>query len=79
VRLNAVAPALTVTDVTREVAANEALHERFVNRVALGRVGQPADIAPAVLFLASSAAPHVTGVVLPVDGGASASTGQAHI
>jgi meso-butanediol dehydrogenase/(S,S)-butanediol dehydrogenase/diacetyl reductase len=56
VRLNAVAPALTVTDVTREVAANEALHERFVNRVALGRVGQPADIAPAVPFLASSAA-----------------------
>ena len=79
VRLNAVAPALTITDVTRAVAEDEALLAQSVNRVALGRVGQPADIAPAVLFLASSAAAYVTGVILPVDGGTSASTGQAHL
>ena len=49
-----------------------------VNRVALGRVGQPEDVAPAVLFLASRDAGYITGAFLPVDGGTSASTGQAH-
>ncbi len=79
VRLNAVAPAFTVTDITRAVAEDDGLHAQFVNRIALGRVAQPADIAPAVLFLASSAAAYVTGAILPVDGGTSASTGQPHL
>ena len=51
----------------------------FVNRIALGRPGQPADVAPVVLFLASEAAGYVTGAVVPVDGGTSASTGQPHV
>ena len=42
-----------------------------------GRVGQPADIARAVLFLASPAAEFITGAVLAVDGGSS--TGRAHL
>jgi NAD(P)-dependent dehydrogenase (short-subunit alcohol dehydrogenase family) len=44
-----------------------------------GRPAQPEDIAPAVLFLASEDAHHVTGAVLAVDGGTSASTGQPHL
>ncbi|MDO9455634.1 SDR family NAD(P)-dependent oxidoreductase [Nocardioides sp.] len=78
VRLNAVVPAFTVTDVTAEAAADEDVLAAAVNRVALGRVGQPDDIAPAVLFLASDDAGYITGAFLPVDGGTSASTGQAH-
>jgi meso-butanediol dehydrogenase / (S,S)-butanediol dehydrogenase / diacetyl reductase len=77
VRLNAVAPALTRTGAVAAVTEDPALTEKFVDRVALGRIGEPEDIAPAVLFLASDAARYVTGVVLPVDGGTSASTGQA--
>jgi meso-butanediol dehydrogenase / (S,S)-butanediol dehydrogenase / diacetyl reductase len=79
VRINAVAPALTDTAPVRAVTVNRELLAQFENRVALGRIAQPTDIAPAVLFLASDAAAYVTGVVLPVDGGTSASTGQPHL
>ena len=78
VRLNAVAPAFTITDVTRAVAEDEEALAAAKNRIALGRPGQPADIAPAVLFLASPDAAYITGAWLAVDGGTSASTGQAH-
>jgi meso-butanediol dehydrogenase/(S,S)-butanediol dehydrogenase/diacetyl reductase len=79
VRLNAVAPAFTLTDVTADMARDEEGLRPFVNRIALGRPGQPEDIAPAVLFLASEDARYVTGAVLAVDGGTSASTGQPHV
>ena len=78
VRLNAVVPAMTETPVTAEVAADPAAIAAAVDRVALGRIGQPDDIAPAVLFLASPDAGYITGAFLAVDGGTSASTGQAH-
>lgn len=79
VRLNAVAPSFTITEITEDLARDEASLAPFVNRIALGRPAEPADIAPAVLFLASDAARYITGAVLAVDGGTSASTGQPHI
>ncbi|MEN5061542.1 SDR family oxidoreductase [Luteimonas sp. TWI1416] len=48
----------------------------FLDCMPLGRLGEPVDIARAVLFLASNDAGFVTGVNLPVDGGVSASNGQ---
>jgi meso-butanediol dehydrogenase/(S,S)-butanediol dehydrogenase/diacetyl reductase len=79
VRLNAVAPAFTLTELTEDVGRDEESLAPYVNRIALGRPGEPEDVAPAVLFLASDAARYVTGAVLPVDGGTSASTGQPHV
>ena len=79
VRLNAVAPAFTLTELTEGMGRDEASLAPFVDRIALGRPGVPEDVAPAVLFLASDAARYVTGAVLPVDGGTSASTGQPHL
>ncbi len=77
VRVNAVAPAFTVTEITESLAGDDSAVASIVDRVALGRVGQPEDVAPAVLFLASDDAAYITGAVLAVDGGTSASTGQA--
>ena len=79
VRLNSVAPAFTQTEATAGVGTDEESLAPFVNRIALGRPGQPEDIAPAVLFLASADAAYITGTTLTVDGGTSASTGQPHV
>lgn len=73
------APAFTLTELTEGMGRDEASLAPHVNRVPLGRPGEPTDIPPVVLFLASDAARYVTGVILPVDGGTSTSTGQAHV
>jgi len=76
VRVNAVCPTLTRTDLTAEMFKDEALLDKFRERIALGRTAEPDDIAGAIAFLASDDARFVTGVNLPVDGGLSASNGQ---
>jgi meso-butanediol dehydrogenase / (S,S)-butanediol dehydrogenase / diacetyl reductase len=78
VRLNAVAPSLTITEITQAVEDDPQVLAAANNRIALGRPARPEDIVPAVLWLASPDASYVTGAWLAVDGGTSASTGQAH-
>ena len=46
-------------------------YEASLAGIPMGRYGEPAEMAAAVAFLASEAAGHITGVVLPVDGGLS--------
>ncbi|UIX29425.1 SDR family NAD(P)-dependent oxidoreductase [Streptomyces sp. GQFP] len=75
VRVNAIAPAFTVSRLTQERLDDPTFSERLLDRVALDRVAQPEDIARAVLFLAGPDAGYITGAVLPVDGGTSASSG----
>ncbi|MEL6888088.1 MAG: SDR family oxidoreductase [Pseudomonadota bacterium] len=66
IRINAVAPgAIDVPGSGRDAELKQA----FVNMTALGRMGQPADIAGAVRFLLSDAASFITGEVLTVSGG----------
>ena len=76
VRTNSVCPSLTQTGMTEDMIKNEVLVERFMERMPLRRVAQPADIAAVVAFLASDDAHFVNGVNIPVDGGVMASNGQ---
>ena len=70
IRVNAVAAGATLTDSLEAVASMEGIKEAMTERTPLGRLGDPGDIALAVLYLASPASSWVTGKVLEVDGGA---------
>jgi NAD(P)-dependent dehydrogenase (short-subunit alcohol dehydrogenase family) len=70
VRVNAIAPDVTQTiQVDYEATVPDELKDRWPVWVPLGRVGQPADNADVVLFLASELSRFVTGQVIPTDGG----------
>ena len=76
IRVNAVNPSVTRSEMTTELTDNDELMKAFMRRLPLGRIAEPDDIAGPVLFLASDDARFVTGVNLAVDGGVSASNGQ---
>ena len=69
IRVNAVAPGLTDTEIAAEAVKNEALVPELVAITPLGRVGQPIDVARVILFLVSDAAAWVTGQVVDASGG----------
>ena len=68
IRVNAVAPGVTLTDMMKNVPDN--VIEPIIKEIPLGRIGTPEDIANAFLFLASDMASYITGVILSVDGAA---------
>ena len=68
INVNAVAPGYIRTTRLTAGVSPEVL-DRARERAVLGRLGDPQDVAGVVLFLCSEAARHITGVVLPVDGG----------
>lgn len=76
IRVNAVAPSLTRSEMTEMITDSDQMLERFWNRMPLGRPAEPEEIASVVAFLAGPDAAFVNGVVLPVDGGVTASNGQ---
>jgi len=66
IRVNAVAPGITETDMMKAVPKE--VIEPMIQQIPLRRLGQPEDIANAFVFLASEEASYITGVVLQVDG-----------
>ena len=69
VTVNAVAPTFIYTPGTAERLDDPAYRQGVIDRIPIGEVGTIADVAGAVIYLASDAARIVNGVVLPVDGG----------
>lgn len=69
IRVNSVAPTFVETDLTRPMLAEPAFKHSVLSRIPLGRLGQPQDVASAVVFLASPQAALITGASLLVDGG----------
>ena len=68
IRVNAVAPGITNTDMVAKLPKE--MIEPLIKTIPLGRIGEPRDIANAFLFLASTLASYITGVILSVDGAA---------
>jgi NAD(P)-dependent dehydrogenase (short-subunit alcohol dehydrogenase family) len=69
ITVNAVAPTFIRTPGTAECLANDAFRTDVLSRIPLGRIGEPMEVAAAVVYLASPAAALVTGTTLLIDGG----------
>jgi 3-oxoacyl-[acyl-carrier protein] reductase len=67
ITVNCVAPGFIDTDMTRELPEEQ--REALIKQIPLNRLGDPADIAAAVVFLASPAAAYITGETINVNGG----------
>lgn len=69
IRVNGIAPGLTETPAVAALLRNDAARAGLARQYPLGRYGQPADLAAAILWLLSDEAAWVTGEILAVDGG----------
>jgi 3-oxoacyl-[acyl-carrier protein] reductase len=67
VTVNCIAPGFIDTDMTRALPGQQ--REALIKQIPLGRLGEPGDVAAAVLFLASPGAAYITGCTLHVNGG----------
>jgi glucose 1-dehydrogenase len=69
ITINNIAPGAIETPINRSLMSNPELLERVLGNIPLHRIGQPADVAGAAVFLASPEAAYITGATLFVDGG----------
>jgi NAD(P)-dependent dehydrogenase (short-subunit alcohol dehydrogenase family) len=73
INVNGIAPTFVHTEMIRHVMENEVFRRQLVERIPLGRIADPKDLVGPTLFFASAAADFVTGQILYVDGGITAS------
>jgi len=68
IRVNTISP-MAETDMTRVIASDPKFKAKYLERIPLGRFGQPEEIGPAVVFLAADDSSYITGQTLCIDGG----------
>jgi 3-oxoacyl-[acyl-carrier protein] reductase len=68
ITVNAIAPTVVDTSMTRSTLTDD-IRQKILQRIPLGRLADPADIADLVVFLTSDRASFISGAVIPVDGG----------
>jgi NAD(P)-dependent dehydrogenase (short-subunit alcohol dehydrogenase family) len=69
INVNAIAPGLIETDLTRKRLKDREFYNYFLERVPLGKIGQPEDLVGIVIFLSSEASNWLTGQTIVMDGG----------
>lgn len=69
IRVNAVAPGVMETEMTADLRASPDKIAWYMNRVPLGRCGSAEEVVGPIVFLASSLASYINGIVMPIDGG----------
>lgn len=74
INVNGVAPGFVPTEMTRDAVADEKFSQMMLRRIPLGRYGEAVEMAGAALFLATPAAGFITGQIIFVDGGVTASS-----
>jgi gluconate 5-dehydrogenase len=72
ITVNAISPGFVRTPQVESVLADDAFREALLARIPLGRIAEPDDLVGAVLFFCSDAGSFVTGQVLTLDGGLTA-------
>lgn len=72
IRVNGVAPTVIATEMARHWIENEVTRRQIIDRVPLGRIGEPRDVAAPIVFLCSPGSSFITGQVLYIDGGITA-------
>lgn len=69
IQVNAIAPVFTLTPMSARVIADPIMKEKIVSTIPMGRLGMPADLVGAIVYLASGASDFFTGQTMVVDGG----------
>jgi len=69
IRVNGLGPGIIETPLTQAALDRPGVREALDRQIPMGRVGQPEDVGPVAVFLASPAARYVTGQMLYIDGG----------